>query len=143
MSDAGLYKNNWILPNGMEIGVSVTPLKDSVEMELTVYNGSEEDMEFINGQVCIMLKGAYEFDEQTRDNKILNADVAAVHSENKQRWILTAWDQLRRTWANPNCPCLHFDPILDPCQPGEKVSVKGRIWFHEGEDSPPELAESI
>lgn len=133
VSDNGAYENNWVLPNGIEIGVTVTPLNDSVEMELTVYNGSKEDMEFINGQVCIMLKGASEFDEQTRDNKILNDAVAAVRSENGQRWILTAWDQLRRTWANPNCPCLHFDPVLDPCQPGEKVSVKGRIWFHEGE----------
>jgi peptidoglycan/xylan/chitin deacetylase (PgdA/CDA1 family) len=140
VTDAGGYKNNWMLPNGMEIGVKVTPLHDSVEMELAVHNGSDVDMEFINGQVCIMLKGATEFDLQTKDNKILTDTVAAVHSENKDRWILTQWDQLRRTWGNPQCPCLHFDPILNPCKIGETVRVKGRIWFHEGKELPSEFA---
>ncbi|MDA0347926.1 MAG: polysaccharide deacetylase family protein [Verrucomicrobia bacterium] len=140
MTEAGAFENSWELPNGMDIGVVVTPLRDSVEMELTVHNGSDVDMEFINGQVCIMLKGATEFDLQTKDNKVLTDTVAAVQSENKNRWILTQWDQLRRTWGNDNCPCLHFDPILNPCKVGETVKVKGRIWFHEGEELPSEFA---
>ncbi|MCZ6672506.1 MAG: polysaccharide deacetylase family protein [Verrucomicrobia bacterium] len=140
VTDNGVYENSWNLPNGMNIGVSVTPLRDSVEMELVVHNGSDVDMEFINGQVCVMLKGAKEFDLQTKDNKVLTDTVAAVHSKNKDRWILTQWDQLRRTWGNDNCPCVHFDPILNPCKKGETVSVKGRIWFHEGEELPPEFA---
>jgi hypothetical protein len=139
MNEEGVYENSWKLPNGIEIGVFVTPLRDSVEMELTVHNGSDVDMEFINGQVCIMLKGATEFNQQTRKNKVLTDTIAAVHSENKDRWIMTQWDQLRRTWDNPQCPCFHFDPILDPCPKGETVSVKGRIWFHEGKELPPEL----
>ncbi len=136
MTRDGDYENEWKLPNGMEIRVVVKPLRDSVEMELIIYNGSDVDMEFINGQVCIMLKGAHEFDLQTRDNKVLTDKVAAVHSEDKNRWILTEWDQLRRTWDNPKCPCVHFDPIMNPCKAGETVSVKGRIWFHEGSELP-------
>lgn len=142
VEDDGACRNTWKLPNGIDISAIVTPLRDSVEMELIVENGSEEDLEFINGQVCIMLKGATEFDEQTRDNKILTDEIAAVHSEEKDRWILTRWDQLRRTWANVNCPCLHFDPILNPCKVGETVRVKGRIWFHEGSELPSEFVET-
>jgi len=132
--EKGNYHNRWTLPNEVEIEVTVTPLQDEVEMELVVNNGSDADMEFINGQVCIMLKGAPDFDEQTRDNKLLTDTIAAVHSEAGDRWIATAWDQLRRTWDNPKCPCVHFDPVLDPCPAGETVSVKGRIWFHEGKE---------
>lgn len=134
--EKGTYYNQWKLPNNVEIGITVTPLQESVEMELVVHNGSDTDMEFINGQVCIMLKGAPDFDEQTRENKVLTDKIAAVHSEAGDRWILTVWDQLRRTWDNPRCPCVHFDPILDPCPAGETVSVKGRIWFHEGDALP-------
>ncbi|MCB1120932.1 MAG: polysaccharide deacetylase family protein [Verrucomicrobiae bacterium] len=134
MDSAGVYHNIWSLPNGMEIIVTVTPLRDSVEMQLAVHNGSEVDMEFINTQVCIMFKGAQQFDEQTRDNKVLSDEVAAVHSEDNRHWISTAWEKLRRTWANPDCPCLHYDPILDPCKAGETVSVKGKIWFREGSE---------
>jgi len=136
ISDDATCQNSWELPNGIEIFAIVTPLRDSVEMELIIKNGSDEDMEFINGQVCIMLKGAHNFDELTNDNKTLTDNVAAVRSESGNRWILTHWDQLRRTWGNPRCPCLHFDPILDPCPAGETVSVKGRIWFQEGEQLP-------
>lgn len=139
VSADGTCSNTWSLPNGIKISAVVTPRADSVDMELMVENGSEADLEFINGQVCVMLKGAPEFEEQTRENKILTDAVAAVHSAGKDRWILTQWDQLRRTWANPNCPCLHFDPILDPCPVGETVRVKGRIWFHEGRSLPAEF----
>ncbi len=139
VSEDGTCRNSWKLPNGIQISASVTPLRDTVDMELTIKNDSEEDMDFINGQVCIMLKGAADFDEQTNDNKTLDDDVAAVRSEGGNRWILTEWDQLRRTWGNPRCPCLHFDPILDPCRAGETVTVKGRIWFHEGDRLPIEL----
>ncbi|QXD23192.1 polysaccharide deacetylase family protein [Opitutia bacterium ISCC 51] len=142
MTQAGDYENEWKLPNGMEVRVLVKPLRDSVEMELEVYNGSDVDMEFINGQVYIMLKGAHEFDLQTRDNKVLTDKIAAVHSEDKTRWILTEWDQLRRTWDNPQCPCVHFDPILNPCKVGETVRVKGRIWFYEGTEIPAEYTQT-
>lgn len=135
-SENGSYENEWKLPNGVIVSVHVTPLQESIEMELVVHNGSESDMGFINGQVCIMLKGAPDFDEQTRANKVLTSKVAAVQSEDGNRWILTEWDLLRRTWDNPKCPCVHFDPILGSCEAGETVSVKGRIWFHEGRELP-------
>jgi len=102
-------------------------------MEFIVKNGSDEDMEFINGQVCIMLKGAENFDEQTNDNKVLINQIAAARSQGGDRWILSQWDQLRRTWGNARCPCLHYDPILDPCDAGKTVSVKGKIQFHQGD----------
>ena len=142
VSKNGGYENLWSLPNGIEVGVEVIPFKESVEMELVVHNGSDVDMEFINGQVCIMLKGAHEFDLQSRDNKVLTDKIAAVHSEDRTRWILTEWDQLCRTWDNPKCPCVHFDPTLNPRKAGETVRVKGRIWFHEGAELPAEYTHA-
>ena len=76
---------------------------------------------------------SFNFDELTNDNMVLTNRIAAVRSEGGDRWILTQWDQLRRTWGNARCPCLHYDPILDPCEAGKTVSVKGKIWFHQGD----------
>ena len=140
LTNDGQYVNSWNLPNNITISVAVTPLQESVEMELVVYNGSDVDLDFLNGQVCIMLKGAPDFDDQTRENKVLTDAIAAVHSKTKDRWILTQWERLRRTWDNPKCPCVHFDPVLDPCPIGETVRVKGRIWFHEGAELPLDVA---
>ena len=143
VSEDGVCSNTWSLPNGIEISAVVTPLKETVEMELILLRMDLKRIWSLSMARCVScLKGAPDFDEQTRDNKILTDEIAAVHSEGKDRWILTQWDQLRRTWANPNCPCLHFDPILDPCKVGETVRVKGRIWFHEGRELPSEFSQS-
>jgi len=41
--------------------------------------------------------------------------------------------------GNAFVPCLHADPVLPDCPPGETVRVRGRLWFYEGKDADAEL----
>ena len=35
--------------------------------------------------------------------------------------------------SNGRIPCLHADPVLPDCPPGESVSVEGRIYLLTGD----------
>ena len=117
----GSLSSQWTLPNFVTFGAHIRPGESSVDMELWLRNFSGGDLTGMNAsadlrtQVCVMLKGAPEFNAQTNDNKILRQSVAAVHSAGGNRWILTAWQNPGRSWGNPNCPCLHADPQLADC----------------------------
>jgi peptidoglycan/xylan/chitin deacetylase (PgdA/CDA1 family) len=119
----------WILPNGVEFGGSIQPAEREVNMELFLRNGTKEPLTRLRAQICVMLKGAPEFNAQTAANKVMKEPVAAVRSANGQRSILTSWERCQRVWGNPQCPCLHSDPQLPDCAPGETVRVRGRLWF--------------
>ena len=54
--------------------------------------------------------------------------------------IATAWQHCDRVWGNEDCPCMHSDPKLPDCPPGETVSAKGIIWFVQNEN---ELAAKV
>lgn len=107
-------------------------------MELWLRNLSGADLTGVNGspemrsQVCVMLKGAPEFNAQTNDNKIFRKPVAAVHSAGGNRWIITEWENPGRSWGNPLVPCMHADTRLPACPNGQTVRTHGRLWFHEG-----------
>ncbi len=102
----------------------------------------EEPLNKLRTQICVMLKGAPDFNEQTVDNKIFREPVAAVRSEDGNRWILTAWQRTGRAWGNRRCPCFHADPVLPDCAPGKTVRIKGRLWFHEGQDVEAEITRA-
>ena len=70
-----------------------------------------------------------DFNQQTNENKIMGKTTAAVKSRDTNRWIATEWERCHRTWGNPQCPCLHSDPVLPDCGAGETVRVAGRLWF--------------
>ena len=93
-------------------------------------------------QICNLLKGAPDFNEQTTTNKIFRCPSAAVHSAGGDRWILTAWERCGRAWGNEQVPCIHADPELPDCAPGETVRVRGRLWFYEGKDIAAEMQRS-
>jgi peptidoglycan/xylan/chitin deacetylase (PgdA/CDA1 family) len=128
----GGLRSRWLLPNGVEFGASVAPEAAQVRMELWLKNGTEQPLTACRTQICILLKGAPDFSSQTNDNKIMGKSAAAVKSRNDDHWIVTEWERCGRTWGNPPCPCLHSDPVLPDCAPGETVRVKGRLWFAEG-----------
>ena len=119
----------WTLPNGVEFGGSIQPGDREVNMELFLRNGTKEPLTRLRTQICVMLKGAPEFNAQTAENKILKQPVAGVRSANGERRILTSWERCQRVWGNPQCPCMHSDPQLPDCAPGETVRVRGRLWF--------------
>jgi hypothetical protein len=123
-----------VLPNKIAFGASIQPSAGKVEMELWLRNDSSEKLTGLRTQICAMLKGAPDFNSQTNDNKIFRSPVCAVRSMKGDRWILMAWDRCGRAWGNPPVPCMHADPVLADCLPGQTVRVRGRLWFYQGDD---------
>jgi hypothetical protein len=127
------------LPNGVELSARVVPRAEHVDMELALKNTTPETLRGLRTQVCVMLKGAPGFNEQTGDNKLTDGRVIAVHSRDRRRWIVTVWDEAA-PWQNPPVPCLHSDPSFPDLAPGEEAAVRGRLFFFEGEDVRAEIA---
>ncbi len=132
--DGGSFHNIWDLPNNMRIGADIYPGINELDLKLWLQNNTDTVLTDLQSQVCIMLKMATEFNALNNDNKIFDSPIAAVKSVDGQHWILTAWNGGNHAWGNENCPCLHSDPRLPVCLPGETVSVKGKIWFYNGTD---------
>jgi hypothetical protein len=128
-----------VLTNKIAFGASVRPKAGGVDMELWLRNGSDKPLTGLRTQICNLLKGAPEFNEQTTTNKIFRCPSAAVRSAGGDHWILTAWEGCGRAWGHPLVPCLHADPVLPDCAPGQTVRVRGRLWFYEGKDVEREL----
>jgi len=93
-------------------------------------------------QICVMLAGAPDFSRQNNEQKVFRSPVAAARSATGDRWILTAWERCGRAWGNAPVPCLHSDPVLPDCPPGEEVRVRGQLWFYEGDRIEAELARA-
>jgi peptidoglycan/xylan/chitin deacetylase (PgdA/CDA1 family) len=145
----GSLSSQWILPNAVTFGASLRPGEGSVDLELWLRNFSGVDLTGQNAsaglrhQVCVMLKGAPEFNAQTNDNKILRKPVAAVHSAGGNRWIITSWQNPGRSWGNPLVPCMHVDPKLPDCPFRQTVRARGRLWFYEGTDIEREIQRRV
>ncbi len=139
----GQLSNQWELPNQMVIGAEIVPTREEIDLTLWIYNGTE-DITFtdLQTQVCIMFKGSENFDTLTNENKIFQLPLAAALSEKGDRTILTAWNRCSNAWGNPDCPCMHADPIFPDCFPGDTVRVTGKIWFYEGEDLETEISKA-
>ena len=125
----GDLRSRWELPNGVSFGASVAVEAAEVRMELWLRNGTPQPLTGLRTQVCVMLKGAPEFNRQTAENKVLGPSVAEVRSD--RRSIRTEWERCGRTWGNTQVPCLHSDPVLPDCPAGETVRVRGRLWFED------------
>lgn len=128
-----------VLPSKIAFGALIQPKVGSVDMELWLRNGTAEALTGLRTQICGHLKGAPDFNQQTTTNKIFRAPSVAVHSAGGDRWIVTAWERCGRAWGQPLVPCIHADPVLPDCPPGETVRLRGRLWFYEGKDVEPEL----
>ncbi len=135
----GSLQSQWMLPNQVSFGGRVRPVGQEAHMELWLRNGSAAPLSELRTQICVLLKGAPDFNEQTMANRIAQAPVAAAGSNDGRRWILTAWEGADRSWGNRLCPCFHSDPVLPDCAPGQTVRVKGRLWFYEGSDVQSEV----
>jgi peptidoglycan/xylan/chitin deacetylase (PgdA/CDA1 family) len=133
------------LPRGIVFGASIRPAENHVEMELWLRNFSGQrlsgfhDQKGIRAQVCVLLKGAPEFNRQTNDNKVFQLPGGAVRSAKGNRWILTRWEPAGRVWGNQAVPCLHSDPNMPDSPFGTTVRARGRLWFYEGNDVEREL----
>jgi peptidoglycan/xylan/chitin deacetylase (PgdA/CDA1 family) len=127
------------LPNGITFGVRAVPQPRHVEFRLWLRNGSAQPLTNLRSQVCVMLGRAAGFTAQSETNKLLESPFSAARDETGRRWIITAWDGLDRVWQNPPVPCIHSDPKLPDCPPGETRAARGWLWFYEGDDIRGEL----
>lgn len=128
------------LPNGIELGVKVIPQKDHLRMKMWLTNGTTQPLSDLRVQNCVMLKGMDGFNQQTNENKLFENGYAMAHSADRERWIISAWDPVQRTWGNAPCPCLHSDPQFPDCPPGETKWLRGWFSFYQGKDIASELA---
>jgi len=122
------------LPNGIFFGAKIVPKAREVRMELWLTNGTKEKLANMRVQNCVLLKGAKGFEALTNENKVFAAPYAACKSADGKRWVITAWEPHQRSWGNVNCPCLHSDPLIPDCAPGETQRLRGWLSFYEGDD---------
>jgi peptidoglycan/xylan/chitin deacetylase (PgdA/CDA1 family) len=127
------------LPNKVVLSSRVVPGKDGVRMEFRVTNGSPEKLTGLRVQMCVMLAGLKGFEERTNANKVFEPPFAACKDTGGSKWIVTGWERCGRAWGNPPCPCLHADPVVEDCPPGESRRVRGWISFYTGADVRDEL----
>lgn len=130
----GSLESERVLPNQIAFGAKVTPGADVVRMELWLRNGTDKPLTGLRVQNCLMLKGAAGFNAQTNANKVLSSPYTACASADRRLWIITAWEECNRAWANPPVPCLHSDPKFPDCAPGEIRRLRGWLSFYEGAD---------
>ncbi|MFO0964661.1 MAG: polysaccharide deacetylase family protein [Gemmataceae bacterium] len=127
------------LPNKVTFGARVVPGRDGARMELWIGNGSAEKLTGLHAQMCVMLKGLPGFEERTNDNKVFAKPFVACRDRTGKRWVITAWEPCVRAWGNPPCPCLHSDPQVPDCPPGETTRARGWLSFFEGDDIDAEI----
>ena len=136
----GSLESERVLPNQIAFGVKVRPaFSNAVLMELWLRNGTDKPLTGMRVQNCVMLKAVNGFNQQTNVNKILTKPFAVCGSSDQKRWIITAWEPCHRTWANPPVPCMHSDPQIPDCPPGETKTVRGWLSFYEGTNVTNEL----
>jgi hypothetical protein len=122
------------LPGGIEFGTRVRADTMSVEFQQWLINRSSSSLTRLRVQNCVLLNRLSGFEVQSNRNKIFRAPYVACESAQRNRWIIVAWDPCYRVWANPLCPCIHSDSYFPDCKPGERTEIKGRVWFHIGEN---------
>ena len=127
------------LPNQVTLNSKVIPGKAGVRMEFRVANGSGEKLTGLRVQMCVMLAGLAGFESRTNANKVFAAPFAACQDATGKRWVVVGWERCGRAWGNPPCPCLHADPVVEDCPPGQSRSVRGWLSFYEGTDIDAEL----
>ena len=127
------------LPNKVTLASKVVPGRDGVRTEFRVTNGGDRTLTGLRVQMCVMLAGLTGFEKPTNENKVFAAPFAACKDATGRRWVVTGWGRCGRAWGNPPCPCLHADPVLDDCPPGESRSVRGWLSFYEGTNIDGEL----
>jgi len=127
----GALCNRVGLPNGVAYEATLTPIQQGVRMELLIENASDQPMDDLHAQVCVLLRGFPEFQARFEDQTLFEAPWSMVRLPETDRWLVTAWEPCRRSWGNPPCPCLHSDPRFEPAPPGATVAARGWLGFVE------------
>jgi peptidoglycan/xylan/chitin deacetylase (PgdA/CDA1 family) len=126
-------------PNKIAMTSRAEPEEGGLALEFRVENGSSETLTGLDVQVCVMLRALKGFEQQTNENKRFQAPFAVARDATGRRWIIAAWAHCQRAWGNAPCPCLHSDPHVPDCPPGESRTVRGWVRYHEGTDIDHEM----
>ncbi len=129
------------LPNNVKLKAVVKPRADGCDMTFCVRNGTDQTLTGLRVQMCVMLAGLKGFESHDSKPHRLESPFATCRDKDAKRWIITAWEHSGRVWGNPPCPCIHSDPVVPNCPPGESREVRGGVWFHEGADPAPKLKQ--
>jgi peptidoglycan/xylan/chitin deacetylase (PgdA/CDA1 family) len=127
------------LPNRVTFGTKVVPERQGVRLQLWLTNGTNQKLTDLRVQMCVLLKAAKGFEQRSNGNKIFAKPFTACRETTGKRWVIAAWEPCVRVWANAACPCLHSDPQIPDCAPGETQRIRGWLSFYEGDDIPGEL----
>jgi peptidoglycan/xylan/chitin deacetylase (PgdA/CDA1 family) len=127
------------LPNKVTLAASLTPGQDGVRMEFGVTNDGANNLRGLRVQMCVMVSRLTGFEARTNANKVLASPFAACRDATGKRWVITGWERCGRAWGNPPCPCVHADPVVEDCAPGQTKRVRGWLSFYEGTDIHAEL----
>jgi len=124
-----------VLPNDIAFGSQVLPCGDMVRTKMWLRNGTDQTLTGLRIQMCTMFPRMKGFAEMT-DERVVHAKpfVAYRSADRPDRWVITAWEPCWRPWHNPPVPCIHSDPQLPDCPPGETVRARGFLAFYEGPD---------
>ena len=128
------------LPNKIAYELLATPHRDRLAIRMTLTNGTNAPLSDLRVQMCAMLKGCKDFDQQTNENKIFRGSLAACKNSSGDRWVILGFEPNHRTWGNAPCPCLHSDPIFPNLEPGQTGTVHGWLSFYQGTEIDAELA---
>lgn len=128
-----------VLPNRITFGAVVKSTRTEVRMELWLKNDTPAALTEMRVQNCVMFRGASGFELQTAENKLKSSPYAVCRSATGRHWVITAWVPCQRVWDNPPCPCVHSDPFLPDCAPGQTTRARGWLSFYQGADIEAEL----
>ena len=126
-------------PNKVKMESNAKVADGGVRLQFSIANHSDQPLTGLHIQMCGMLRGLTGFDDQTNDNKVFSSPFAACRNKNGNRWVVLGFDHCKRAWGNPPCPCLHADPQVPDCAPGETQTVHGWVSFFDGEEIAGEL----
>ncbi len=136
---SGGLKSKRVFPNNVAMTSRAEPRDGGLALEFQVTNNSPETLTGLDVQMCVMLKALHGFEQQNNENKRFATPFAAASDAQGKRWVITAWEHGHRAWGNALCPCLHSDPRVPDCPPGESRSVRGWVSFYEGSDIEGEI----
>jgi len=123
--DGRTAANSHVLPDGTTVSAEATRSSDSrIDLLLSIVNRSDHDLTDVWAQTCLMLAQA---DLGSTDTEIvLSSDIAALRLSERMQ-LEFAWEKVKRTWQNPPVPCMHNDPFLGSCRPGDTLTVRGSL----------------
>ncbi len=136
---SGGLESTRVFPNKVAMTSRVALEENGLALEFRIENGSDETLTGLDVQICVMLKALRGFEQQTNENKRFQAPFAVACDAQGKRWIITAWERCQRAWGNAPCPCLHSDPHIPDCPPGESRTVRGWVSYYEGADIEREM----